>query len=72
MRALKFPAKIDDDHTLHIRLPEGVAAGVAEVIVLLPEVDDREGAAVENGTVNEFLASRALEGHLHSQQAGSR
>ena len=39
MRAIKLIAHISDDHALNLRLPSDVAAGMAEVIVLLPTVE---------------------------------
>jgi antitoxin VapB len=43
MRAIKLYSCIERDHTLSVRLPEDVAEGPAEVIVLVPE--DREPSA---------------------------
>ena len=40
MRAIKLYSRVAKDHTLSLRLPEDVAEGPAEVIVLVPE--DRE------------------------------
>jgi antitoxin VapB len=40
MRAIKLYSRVAKDHTLSLRLPEDVAEGPAEVIVLIPE--DRE------------------------------
>lgn len=42
MRAIKLYSRIEKDGTLSVRLPEGVAEGPAEVIVLVPE--DRESS----------------------------
>ncbi|HEX6899907.1 MAG TPA: hypothetical protein VF789_09340 [Thermoanaerobaculia bacterium] len=40
MRAIKLHGRIEKDHTLSLRLPEVVAEGPVEVIILVPE--DRE------------------------------
>lgn len=37
MKAVKLDAQIQPDHTLRLQLPEDVAEGPAEVIVLVPE-----------------------------------
>ncbi len=37
MRAVKLPAQVNRDHTLHLQLPEEIQEGPAEVIVLIPE-----------------------------------
>lgn len=37
MRAIKLHGHIEKDHTLSLRLPEDVAEGPAEVIILGPE-----------------------------------
>ena len=43
MRAIKLHSRIEKDHTLSLRLPEDVAEGPAEVIVLVPEDRERSG-----------------------------
>ncbi len=43
MRALKFNSRVEKDHSLSLRLPEDVAEGPAEVIVLVPEDRERSG-----------------------------
>lgn len=43
MRAIKLHSRIEKDHTLSVRLPEDVAEGPAEVIVLVPEDRERLG-----------------------------
>ena len=37
MRAIKLEAVIDDRHELHLKLPEGVRVGPAEVIVMFED-----------------------------------
>ncbi len=59
MRAVKLPAQVNKDHTLHLQLPEEIREGPAEVIVLVPEptADDQpEGASLED-----FLARPRVE-----------
>ena len=43
MRAIKLHSRIEKDHTLSVRLPEDVAEGPVEVIVLVPEDRERTG-----------------------------
>ncbi len=43
MRAIKLYSRVEKDHTLSLRLPEDVAEGPAEVIVLVPEERERSG-----------------------------
>ena len=43
MRAIELNAEVDQDRRIHLELPEGVPAGPARVLVLLPEVDEVEG-----------------------------
>jgi hypothetical protein len=43
MRAIKLHSRVEKDHTLSLRLPEDVAEGPAEVIVLVPEDRERSG-----------------------------
>jgi hypothetical protein len=43
MRAIKLHSRVEKDHTLKLRLPEDVAEGPAEVIVLVPEAQARSG-----------------------------
>jgi len=50
MRAIKLQTQVEKDHTLHLRLPEDVKEGPAEVIVLVPE------AAEPRHTLADFLA----------------
>ena len=46
MRAIKLYSRIEDDHTLSVRLPEDVEAGPAEVIVLVSESRERSGRSL--------------------------
>jgi hypothetical protein len=57
MRALKIPARVTHDHTLHLRLPEDVSEGPAEVIVLVPESDEDSPPETAAGSLDDFLAS---------------
>ena len=41
MRAIKLHGRVEKDHTLSLLLPEDVAEGPAEVIVLVPEERER-------------------------------
>lgn len=41
MRSIKLHGYIEKDHTLNLRLPEDVAEGPVEVIVLVPENRER-------------------------------
>jgi hypothetical protein len=50
MRAIKLQTQIEKDHTLSVKLPEDVAEGPAEVIVLVPEPAERG-----SHTLSEFL-----------------
>jgi hypothetical protein len=52
MRALKLYGHVERDHTLSLHLPEDVAEGPAEVIVLVPEAAERTGHSLED-----FLAT---------------
>ncbi len=47
MRAIKLTANVGDDHTLRLNLPQDVAAGPAEVIVLLPEEKQPHGVTLD-------------------------
>ena len=51
MRAIRLRSQIDKDHTLSLRLPDDVAEGPAEVIVLVEETPVREGPVL-----SDFLA----------------
>lgn len=61
MRALKLPAQVTSDHTLHLRLPDDISEGAAEVIVLLPEADEEEIEMAESRSLEEFLAASRVD-----------
>ena len=42
MKAIELSAIIDRDHQIRVDLPPDVPAGLARIIVLLPETDDAE------------------------------
>ena len=69
MRAVKVPAQVRSDHTLHLRLPEDIGEGPAEVIVLLAEPEDGEPAQPEAGTLDEFLARPRVDHRYIRSQA---
>jgi len=56
MRAIKLQTQVEKDHSLSIKLPEDVAEGPAEVIVLVPEPAERAGHSLED-----FLRTLALD-----------
>ena len=56
MRAVKLPAQIDEDHTLHLQLPEEIHEGPAEVIVLVPEPTASAQTQPERASLEDFLA----------------
>lgn len=43
MKAIKLDAVIDDRHELHLKLPEGVKVGPAEVIVMFEDDSEAPG-----------------------------
>ena len=55
MRAVKLPAQINRDHTLHLQLPEEIHEGPAEVIVLVPEPTVEAASRPQEGSLEEFL-----------------
>jgi len=59
MRAIKIQTQVEKDHSLSIKLPEDVAEGPAEVIVLVPEAAERAGHSL-----TDFL--RTLSQHPRS------
>ncbi len=61
MRALKLPAQVTSDHTLHLCLPDDISEGVAEVIVLLPEADEQDSEMAEAASLEEFLAAPRVD-----------
>jgi len=56
MRAVKLPAQVTRDHTLHLQLPEDIGEGPAEVIVLVPDFSDDGPAQPQAGSLEDFLA----------------
>ena len=56
MRAVKLPAQVNKDHTLHLQLPEEIREGPAEVIVLVPEPTTGAPSQPEGASLKEFLA----------------
>ena len=48
MRAIKLQTQVERDHILRIELPEDVAEGPAEVIVLVQEPKERSGHSLED------------------------
>jgi hypothetical protein len=65
MRAIRLYSQVEGDHTLSVRLPDDVAAGPAEVIVLVPEPTERAGHSLAD-----FLArlSRSHHGSRSKQE----
>lgn len=62
MRAIKLQTQVEKDHTLSVKLPEDVAEGPAEVIVLVPEPAERPGHSLAD-----FL--RTLSQHPRSARS---
>ncbi len=56
MRAVKLPARVNKDHTLHLELPEGIREGPAEVIVLVSEPSDKGPSQSEGMSLEDYLA----------------
>jgi hypothetical protein len=52
MRAIKLQSHVDETRTLHLKLPEDVQEGPAEVIVLVPDA----GTESPVPTLRAFLA----------------
>ena len=52
MKAIKLEAVIDERHELHLKLPDNIKAGRAEVIVMVEDDDDlsREQPVLEEAT----------------------
>lgn len=58
MRAIKMKALVGSDHTVHLKLPDDVGEGPAEVIVLVDEVSSESDRA---GTLAEFFTRHAVD-----------
>ena len=56
MRAVKLPAQVNKDHTLHLQLPEEIREGPAEVIVLVAEPSDGGPSQPEGASLEDFLS----------------
>ena len=56
MRAVKLPAQVNKDRTLHLQLPEEIHEGPAEVIVLVPELTAGAQSQPEGASLEDFLA----------------
>ncbi|MCP3996964.1 MAG: hypothetical protein GY722_18170 [bacterium] len=56
MRAVKLPAQVNKDHTLHLQLPDEIGEGPAEVIVLVPESTAGAHSQPEEASLGDFLA----------------
>ena len=69
MRAVKVPAQVTRNHTLHLQLPEDIGEGPAEVIVLLADPEDGRAAQPEAGTLDEFLARPRVDRRFIRSQA---
>lgn len=50
MKAIKLEALIDDQHELHLKLPDDVKAGRAEVIVMFEDEDDVSKSRIASET----------------------
>lgn len=61
MRAVKLSAQVNSDHTLHLRLPEEIHEGPAEVIVLVPEPTAGAQTQPEGPSLVDFLARPRVE-----------
>ena len=56
MRAVKLPAQVNKDHTLHLQLPEEIHEGPAEVIVLVSEPVGSDSPQPESTSLDDFLS----------------
>ena len=65
-RTIRVSAQVTADHMVHVRLPEDVKAGPAEVIVQLGEVVEpsRQGSGSDRRTLGSFLEAPRLEARL--------
>jgi hypothetical protein len=68
MRALKLPARITRDHHLHLQLPDELAEGPAEVILLIPDSADEGVQQGESWTLRDFLRPRVDQRYVRSKQ----
>lgn len=64
MRAVKLPAQVTKDHTLHLQLPEDIREGPAEVIVLVPEPADGDRAQPAGASLADFLSRPPVDRHF--------
>ena len=63
MRAVELSARVSKDHTVHLRLPEEIGEGPAEVIVLVPP--DAEGSKRPSGpTLDDILDGPRVDARL--------
>lgn len=60
MRAIKLNAQVTSDHVLHLRLPEDVEEGPAEVIVLVDAVRGT-GTDERSGNLADFLSAPRVD-----------
>ena len=62
MKAFEFVAEVDQQHYLHIVLPESTMPGPVRVIVLVPESEEDEaGTLWMRGIAHEWAAELADE-----------
>ena len=61
VRAFKVAARITEDHSLHIQLPEDVGEGIAEVIVLVPDSAEQAQPRPTGETLDDFLRSPRVD-----------
>lgn len=68
MRAVKLPARVTKDHTLHLQLPEEIGEGPAEVIVLVPDAVDDVASRHDSSSLAEYLARPRTDTFARSKQ----
>ncbi len=64
MRAVKLPAQVNKDRSLHLQLPEEIHEGPAEVIVLVPEPSAASRSEPEGPSLENFLARPRVDRHF--------
>jgi len=58
MRAIELVGDVDDQHHLHVQVPEGMPSGPVRLIVLMPE-EDEAGIRWVEGVAHEWARELA-------------
>ena len=65
MRAIKLRSHVDETRTLHLKLPDDVQQGPAEVIVLVPEAETDKPVPTLSAFLEELGRTRR---HIRSKE----